>query len=447
MNSLEARAEDDPSLRFIQYSSKSVTVLAAVIPPKTEENPVQPLERIAAQRVLGSQTFEKSERLRSMLHYIVERTMEGRFGELTEQQIGIRVFGRSADFDPAADNIVRKTVRQLRHKLALYYLEEGARDSLRLVIPKGKYAAGFVSAEEPPLPPLPEIPPLPASRPALPFCAGVLAGLLLCAAAFYAWRAPWSLPAPDLLWASLFSPAKKTLIVPGDAGLNMYWNITGQQVTLDSYVSRAYLRNQAAQTPSGVKWAPFPERRYTSLSDTLFVSNLLQLEIPKDLVEVRFARDMRLEDLKTSNLILLGAPPYNPWVDVFSPATDFQIISLAANNSITIHNKKPAAGEKSDYAWSEEYTSDGHARTANGYALISLLDNPYNHARVLLVEGTTMIGLRIANDFLFDRPRLNKLLAEARLPNGTLRNFDCVLSGRFIDAGALNIQVAAKHFH
>ena len=59
------------------------------------------------QRVIESAQFSKSPRLSSFLLYIVAKSLEGRQSEITEQQIGVHVFGRPLGYRTVDDNIVR----------------------------------------------------------------------------------------------------------------------------------------------------------------------------------------------------------------------------------------------------------------------------------------------------------------------------------------------------
>jgi hypothetical protein len=81
-----------------------------------------------------------------LLHYLVSSTREGK--NLKETVIAIDVFGRDASFDPGSDSIVRSNIYNLRKKLDSYYLDEGANDSIRLIIPKGSYLVQFREIEQ-----------------------------------------------------------------------------------------------------------------------------------------------------------------------------------------------------------------------------------------------------------------------------------------------------------
>jgi hypothetical protein len=70
-----------------------------------------------AQRIATSKSFTKSGFLSKFLLYVCERELTGRADEISEQQIGVHVFGRRPDYNPGEDNIVRSYARQCRQLL------------------------------------------------------------------------------------------------------------------------------------------------------------------------------------------------------------------------------------------------------------------------------------------------------------------------------------------
>jgi TolB-like protein/Flp pilus assembly protein TadD len=93
--------------------------------------------------VLGSEGFARNERLSRFLRFVVERRLEGRDPELKESVIAIEIFGRSPDYDPRRDPIVRTEATRLRARLSQYYVGEGKDDALRIELPKGGYSPCF----------------------------------------------------------------------------------------------------------------------------------------------------------------------------------------------------------------------------------------------------------------------------------------------------------------
>src|ERR1700683_1083428 len=96
-----------------------------------------------AQRIASSEIFARSEFLPKFLLYICDRQLSGRTHEITEQQIGERVFGRPAGYSPGEDNIVRNYAGQLRKRLEVYYEGVGKDDDVCISIPRGGYVPVF----------------------------------------------------------------------------------------------------------------------------------------------------------------------------------------------------------------------------------------------------------------------------------------------------------------
>ncbi|HTQ55904.1 MAG TPA: malectin domain-containing carbohydrate-binding protein [Bryobacteraceae bacterium] len=112
-------------------------------------------ERQELANVLASPAFARSQRLVKLLEYIAEKHFQNQAGEVCEYNIATEVLGRPADFDPAEDAIARVEIHRLRKKLREHYAGEGARQSLKIIIPPGMYTPVFqrdanVSAEEAP---------------------------------------------------------------------------------------------------------------------------------------------------------------------------------------------------------------------------------------------------------------------------------------------------------
>ncbi|WP_108852619.1 hypothetical protein [Albidovulum aquaemixtae] len=100
-------------------------------------------------RILASSQFAGTTRLNRFLRYLVEQSLAGNAAELKGYAIGVDVFDRPEDFDPAIDTIVRVQAGKLRMRLDLYYAQEGVDDPLRIVIPKGSYSPHFEVAFDP----------------------------------------------------------------------------------------------------------------------------------------------------------------------------------------------------------------------------------------------------------------------------------------------------------
>ncbi len=113
----------------------------------TESDSLLPsLERVREQlnRVVQSKTFQRARRLRSLLEYVVVGALKGDVGG--QSQTARELFGKSNDFDPSLDPVIRVQFGRLRRALARYYSGEGKSDPIIIDIPNRRYSPSFQNA-------------------------------------------------------------------------------------------------------------------------------------------------------------------------------------------------------------------------------------------------------------------------------------------------------------
>lgn len=364
------------------------------------------------------------------------------------------MFGRSSTYSTGEDNIVRTHARLLRQRLDAYFETEGVNESLRIQIPKGSYIPIFT--EYRPIqtqqePPLQKSLVVPAPSPTFPWkltllacliglVVGVLSTLEISKLRGHAGLLAMSHPAHPL-WAALFSSDRPTLIVIGDAGILMYQNLAKKSVTVDQYSFHTYEKSAYGQYPADPTIYPLPLRRYTSFNEieaVRFLNNLPEAQSAK--VRVVFARDLRAEDLRHNNLILLGGPGYDPWEMSFESQLNFQMANNAEVNGLDIVNLAPKKGEERLYAYRDDDTPQ------RGYALISLVSNLAGDGHVLIIQGTTTSGDGMATEFLESEKELVPIIKEANGSSG-LRNFEILIAGPFAGTSWSLWSVLAHRIH
>src|SRR6266702_1074677 len=111
----------------------------------SERNTPSPEDvRRQLRNILASPAFHGSKRCQQFLEYVCEKFMEGQPGALKERTIAVEVFGRHPESDLAEDTIVRVGAREVRKRLAHYYVTpEGAASEIRIDLPVGSYAPEF----------------------------------------------------------------------------------------------------------------------------------------------------------------------------------------------------------------------------------------------------------------------------------------------------------------
>ena len=417
-------------------------------------------------KLLRSRTFSKSPRVCSMLEFIVKHSLDQRHGELTEQQIGIHVFGRPPGYNSSDDTIVRGTARHLRQRLELYYSSEGAQDALRIEVPRGAYVATFeyppVKTPAPPVPasrtdtmPEPHVPSHPSSRTAtwLSIAVGVMAMALVWLSLAYiglrhrASEVP-ALSGPQPLWHALFMPDRKTLIVPGDASLDAFVAWEQRPVTLEQFATQIYQQQVTVSRPPSHTDVPISVRSATPMADLVLVSTLVRapqhMGEPRleNFTEIRYARDMAVADTHDNNLILIGSESFNPWVTLYQPEMDFVAHWDFARDIYRVENKAPRPGEQAVYEYDRRTDENLKAITH-----IALLNNSQGVGRVLVIEGTSMGSTYGAINFLTHQALWQPVIRDSTDASGRLHDFDLLLSGDFIHGGVGNTRVLALHVH
>jgi TolB-like protein len=93
-------------------------------------------------RLTSSRELRGSKALADLLRYCVQQTLANNIPQLKEYWIGVNVFRRGEEFDPAADPIVRVQARRLRHKLESYYRSNSFHE-VTIALRKGAYLTEF----------------------------------------------------------------------------------------------------------------------------------------------------------------------------------------------------------------------------------------------------------------------------------------------------------------
>src|SRR5436190_14976536 len=109
--------------------------------------------------ILASPAFHGSKRCQKFLEHVCEKVLAGQEGTLKERTVAIEVFGRTPESDLGEDTIVRVGAREVRKRLAQFYVSpEGAASEVRIDLLPGTYVPEFryaVVKKEPEIAPAP----------------------------------------------------------------------------------------------------------------------------------------------------------------------------------------------------------------------------------------------------------------------------------------------------
>jgi hypothetical protein len=497
----------------------NTAALTTPVPPLRASTAARPLlddpRWQLAQRIAGSRSLGRSALLEDFLLYICDRQLRGKGASITEQRIGVRVFGRPEGYNSSEDNIVRNYARTLRKRIQEYFETEGVHEPLRLEIPRGGYVPVFVEAAaasslasapsplaaavttseeqsaartqpletertgsvpQPPAQALSTHPPREARGRFVPrhaialtiatlaavLIAGILIGRSLSGNSVKRALQSSVFAATEdgrnrVFWRCLFQQNQDTYIVPADGGLVMMQSFTRQPVTVEDYARGSYRNHAAVEQQLEPVTAHLNndlrskfihhvevlgDRRYTSIVDLDLTSQLSRLPavVPERLM-VRYARDLRMDDLRSGNAVLLGSSDANPWVDLFQSQLNFRFDSGVEGGSQRIINQRPLPGER------PLYFSDAADPLHHTYGVIAFLPNLGNTGFVVIIEGINMAGTQAAGDFLLNPESMRPVLERAITPNGIVRPFELLLSTNDVAANASRAQILSERVH
>ena len=351
-------------------------------------------------------------------------------GEIHEQEVGHKVFGRPLNYDTGSDNIVRVHASLLRKRLDQYFAAEGAAEPLILEIPKGNYAPVFRQRGEPEPEPT-VLPPrhVPARTDWRLWLLGGAAALFASSTAYLLARVQTVArpPTVNLLWSRIFRPGQPTDIVLDDAVIGLYQDLAGRGLGLSDYFARDYLRTLSE---TGVAGKLDPQtahsiilKRYSSYAGANLLWKLFQISgASQPLTSVHFARDYTFRALKANNAVLLGNSRSNPWIE---PLESHLGLRWVYDNALGVQypvDTWTSSAAKSLYRPAET----GEAR--EGYCVIALLPNLGGNGNVLIISGTGGSTTNAAADLLADEQFVSKL--RQRLPaakDGGFPHFEILL--------------------
>ena len=395
------------------------------------------------QRIIASPQFARSARLKTFLQYVARCALLNHAEQVTEQQIGVHVFGKPADYNAGEDNIVRSQARFLRGKLTEYFDSgPGLEESLILTIPKGSYLPHFTPRTEAPAivqeAPAPPDPP-PHSKVSRWFWILAFA-LIVCLPAALLVRQrsqpPARVPEPAL-WPRLFDAHRPTMIVASDYIFSMVQEAAGRTLSLDEYLGADYFsRVSQLNAVSGLDrlFPNIAQRHYTGFENVTSVARLLAVKQAQSTrTAVRFARDLTMRDVGAGNLILIGSKQSNPWDSLFESKLNFRFEYDAADHMVYIVNRAARPGEEAEYRPS---ALDALSRVI--YGGIAFLPNVNRESNVLMLQGTSMAGMEVTLEVL-DNPGLFRDLVRrvgAGRRDGELPYFEALIRTRTLNGVA-----------
>jgi hypothetical protein len=415
----------------------------------TQDRHVPKLEEVRSQlrTILASPAFHGSKRCQQFLEYVCEKSLAGEAGALKERTVAIDVFGRQPQSELGEDTIVRVGAREVRKRLAQFYVSpEGVASSVRIDLPAGSYAPEFhyaVALVE--KDPAPETAPAVAEPPRRRRTAivltitlvVVLAGLGVAQFTGFGHK-------PDALtkfWKPVFESNEPLLV--GVAHPLVYHPSIRALKLSESRLPPTKIPMQRPLQVSpreldGSDLIPVPDQ-YVAYGDMVAVNQITNMLARKSKsVRVRLADNIS-SDLRQVPVLLIGAIT-NHWTMEFQQNWRFQFTFQPGYSAVLVDTfDKPAPGVK-QRQWSVPATNDDSA--SEDYVLVCRLRSPSTGGFVMVVSGVKQFGTEAAGRLVSDADQLAKVLHD--LPTGwEEKNLQIVLHVRVIGNTPAQPEVAA----
>lgn len=434
------------------------------------EKAVDDTEQLRAQvdRILHSSVFSGSELLRLLLSFLADRAIESPGEHLKVKEIATRVFHRADDFDSQTDSVVRVHMGRLRSKLAEFYMTEGAADEIVLEVPRGAYFLAqhlrraqrtadlpiHVSIVETPAVETPAVEspaPEPVATPRrdpkrllLPFATVLL--LVICAWLAIQNRelrrgASGEKGLGMLPWSVLEAGDLRIPVVIADSSVGLAQDIVHGGLSLKEYMNHDYLAGAKPVSPElGALAQLLARRELTSLADAETGARIVRLDpVLSRRAVVRFARNMRLDEFKDGNNVLIGSYRANHWVELFQGDLNFDVEYDEAREAHFCRNRSPRTGEQEIYRPSGPTGTSGEA-----YAVVALVLNHSGKGHTLLITGTNTESSQAAGEFITSAERYPAALRNIGIdPKGPPRGFEILLKVKVIAGGVDRSEVVA----
>lgn len=405
-------------------------------------------------RILASQTLRRSVRLRELLQYLADATFDGDAARLKEPAIGKAVYGRPEGYNTNDDNVVRMGVSQLRRKLAEYFASEGKDETLRLDVPRGQYALHYQAAEQVESPAIEQS--LPASAAAQPVApealvrgnawrqpwvrwgAIAIALVMICSVAVWATRPSSPHPVDTVFWQEVIGDGRNSVFVSEDVDFLAAVTASQKQPSLEAYADR---ENGALLKSGLVK--PSPVTATTQLS--LRIATQLAAHQPERFGRVRFvpAGEVRMQDFKETNVILVGSPRACPWLALFEESLNFQFEHDPVRHVSGFRNRRPRSGEASAFLATPSNEAGGKV-----YSTVALLPNLTRTGHILILMGTRTEGTAAAAEAV-TTPRILKAILSSvgYTGSGPLPYFEALLEARVMGNATAEPQILTSRLY
>jgi hypothetical protein len=399
------------------------------------------------EKLVNSHVLHGSESLCKLLRYLAKHVLDHPGTPIKEYQIATEVFGRSSDFDPQLDSMVRVQAGRLRVKLSEYYSTDGAEDPIIVELPKGTYVLAFHHRS--PAVAKPNVGAVSAA-PAEP--AGPRQNWIIATASLTILLAIAAVVILGMI--STRNSAQAGIAHDSDgppAAMRAFWGsfVSGQDApwvifSNAKFVGRPEVALRYYDANKDQKNAVIFDH-YTGVGEVLSVHEL-------DRLFATFHREIRvkrgslfsLDDAKNNNLIFVGSPLENLTLLEIPGTQDFVFHRVAMGprkGDPEILNVHPQSGEQKEYMGTP--TDDP---LTEDYAVIAFVKGLEPSQSVLILAGDTTMGTQAAVEYVCNKNSVEQLLLRLSVSQtGQLKPFEALIRVKVTRGVPVSTELVAIH--
>lgn len=379
--------------------------------------------------LVASKELHGADSLCKLLRYLAHHALDFPGEPLKEYKIATEVFGRSSDFDPQLDSIIRVQAGRLRSKLAKYYESEGANNPIVVELPKGSYVLSFhhrgkatgklpesASSER-------DLQEAPLASRKLGTAVVALSILLVLSMVTIA-----RLTTPHNSSGTIMAQSEPT---PPTA-FQLFWKpfASGPEEPWVVFSNASFV----GRPETGLRYYD-PTRdskasvwdHYTGVGEVLAVHSLDHVfRLLRKELRVKRGSLFTLDDVQNNDLIFLGSPSENLTLMDIPSTREFVFQRLEAGprkGDLAIVNVRPERGESKEYI-----ASPSIAPLTEDYAVVALLPGLSIARSIMILAGTTTFGTQGAADYVCRENSVGELLQRLSVSKaGELKPFEAVV--------------------
>jgi hypothetical protein len=413
-----------------------------------QDSPTQEEIQRQLQNILASPSFHGSKRCHQFLQYVCEKSLSGEAGTLKERTIAIEVFGRNPQSDLGEDTIVRVGAREVRKRLAQYYVTpEGAASEILIDLLPGSYVPEFRHVSPQKVKDAqPSVLIADEHRGAHWRLSAVSTGALVLLIALVGLAlARWPGANPNVEEFNRFwEPALRApepLLIAVAHPIVYHPSRRASTLSAENAPQTGMPVQRPIQLPAnaaldGSDLVPVLNQ-YVGFGDMVAATEVSAMLARKSkAVRVRLASSIEFADLRKAQTLLIGAIT-NRWTMEFQPAWRFQFTQASGLRTVITDTSPESRRE-----WSIPAKDDGSA--PEDYILVCRIRNSVTGGLQLVAAGLKQFGTEAGGRLLADSDQLGVILR--KIPAGwETKNLQIVLHARVIGNTPAQPEVVAWH--